>query len=126
MIIVFQVHRRTTSLAPFEKVILHKLQIQVSLPLLKLNKSIPLYKEKGKLIHISAMANFNLGKISFKRISLLEWYFIVVNPYHVQVHRRTTSLAPFEKVILHKLQIQVSLPLVKRNKSIPLYKEKGN
>ena len=72
MIIVFQVHRRTTSLAPFEKVVLHKLQIQVSLPLLKLNKSIPLYKEKGKLIHISAMANFNLGKISFKRISLLE------------------------------------------------------
>ena len=72
MIIVFQVHRRTTSLAPFEKVVLHKLQIQVSLPLLKLNKSIPLYKEKGKLIHISAMADFNLGKISFKRISLLE------------------------------------------------------
>ena len=83
MIIVFQVHRRTTSLAPFEKVVLHKLQIQVSLPLLKLNKSIPLYKEKGKLIHISAMANFNLGKISFKRIFLLECpCAIKLNAFH--------------------------------------------
>ena len=42
------------------------------------------------------------------------------------VHSRTILLAPFEKVVLDKLQIQVSLPLVKRNKSIPLYKEKGN
>ena len=51
MVIVFQVHRRTTSLAPFEHGVLHKLQIQVSLPLLKLNKSILLYNEKGQLIH---------------------------------------------------------------------------
>ena len=51
MLIVCQVHRRTTSLVLFEKVVWHKLQIQVSLPLLKLNKSIPLNKEKGKLIH---------------------------------------------------------------------------
>ena len=65
MVIVFQVHRRTTSLAPFKKVVLDKLQIQVSLPLLKLNKSILLYNEKGKLIHIYAMAIFNFGKISF-------------------------------------------------------------
>ena len=67
--IVFHVHRRTTSLAPFEKVFAHNLKIQVSLPLLKLNKEIPLYKEKGNLIYINAMAIFNLGKISFKRIS---------------------------------------------------------
>ena len=44
MVIVFQVHSRTTSLAPFEKVVLHKL------PILKLDKSNPEYKEKGKLI----------------------------------------------------------------------------
>ena len=72
MVIVFQVHRWTTSLAPFEKVVLHKLLIQVSLPLLKLNKSILLYNKKGKLIDISAMVNFNLGKISFKTIFLVE------------------------------------------------------
>ena len=72
MVIVFQLQRRTTSLAPFEKVVLHKLQTQVSLPLLKLNKKIPLHKEKGKLIHSYAMAIFNLGQISFKRISLVE------------------------------------------------------
>ena len=46
MVIVFQAHRRTTSLAPLEKVVLDKLQIQVSLPLLKLIKSIPLCREK--------------------------------------------------------------------------------
>ena len=39
MVIVFQLQRRTISLAPFEKVVLHKLEIQVSLPLLKLNKA---------------------------------------------------------------------------------------
>ena len=72
MVIVFQLQRRTISLAPFEKVVLHKLQIQVSLPLLKLNKKIPLHKEKGKLIHRYVMAIFNLGQISFKRISLVE------------------------------------------------------
>ena len=72
MVIVFQVQRRKISLAPFEKVVLHKLQIQVSLPLLKINKKIPLHKEKGKLIHSYAMAIFNLGQISFKRISLVE------------------------------------------------------
>ena len=71
MLIVFQGHRRTTSLTPFKKVVLHKLQLQVSLPLLKLNKSILLYNEKGQLIHIYAMAIFNLGKISFKRISIV-------------------------------------------------------
>ena len=71
MLMVLQVHRRTTSLALFKKVVLHKLQIQVSLPLLKLNKSILLYHEKGQLIHIYAMAICNLGKISFKRISLV-------------------------------------------------------
>ena len=65
MVIVFQVHRRTTSLALFEKDLLHKLQIQVSLPLLKLNREIPVYKEKGNLIHIYAMATFNLSKIIF-------------------------------------------------------------
>ena len=73
MVIVFQLQRRTISLAPFEKVFLDKLPIQVSLPLLKLNKKIPLHKEKGKLIHSYAMAIFNLGQISFKRISLVEW-----------------------------------------------------
>ena len=73
MVIVFQVQRRKISLAPFEKVVLHKLQIQVSLPLLKINKKIPLHKEKGKLIHSYAMAIFNLGQISFKRISLVEY-----------------------------------------------------
>ena len=72
MVIVFQFQRPTISLAPFEKVLLHKLQIQVSLPLLKLNKKIPLRKEKGKLIHSYAMAIFNLGQISIKRISLVE------------------------------------------------------
>ena len=72
MVIVFQVHRRTTSLAPFEKVVLHKLPIKVSLPLLKLNKSIPLYKEKDTLTDISAMGSFNLAKISFQRISLVD------------------------------------------------------
>ena len=51
MVIVFQVHRRTTSFGLFEKVILHKLHIQVSLPLLKLSREIPLFKEKGNLIH---------------------------------------------------------------------------
>ena len=72
MVIVFQLQRRTMSLAPFEKVVLYKLQIQVSLPLLKLNKKTPLHKEKGKLIHSYAMAIFNLAQISFKRISLVE------------------------------------------------------
>ena len=48
----------------FEKVVLHKLQIQVSLPLLKLTREIPPYKEKGNLVHIYAMALFNLSKIS--------------------------------------------------------------
>ena len=65
MIIVFQVHRRTNLLAVFKKVVLRKLQIQVSLPVLKLNREIPLYKEKGNLIYIYAMAIFNLGEISF-------------------------------------------------------------
>ena len=65
MVIVFQVHWRTTSFGLFEKVILHKLHIQVSLPLLKLTKEIPLYKEKANLIHIYALAIFNLSKISF-------------------------------------------------------------
>ena len=50
MVIVFRVHRRSTSLALFKKFVLHKLQIQVSLPLLKLNMEIPLYEEKGNLI----------------------------------------------------------------------------
>ena len=68
MVIVFQEHRRTSSLAPLEKVFLDKLQIQVSLPLLKLIKSIPLWKEKFKLIYIYAMAILNLSKTSFKRI----------------------------------------------------------
>ena len=72
MVIVFQVHRPTTSLARFEKGVLHKLQIQVPLLVLKLTKRIPLYKEKGTLIDISPMGNFNLGKISLKRISLVE------------------------------------------------------
>ena len=72
MVIVFQVQRRTISLAPFEKVVLRKLQIQVFLRLLKRIKKIPLHKEKGKLIHSYAMAIFNLGQISFKRISLVE------------------------------------------------------
>ena len=72
MVIVFQLQRRTISLAPFEKVVLRKLQIQVFLPLLKINKKIPLDKEKGKLIHSYAMAIFNLDQISFKRISLVE------------------------------------------------------
>ena len=50
MVIVFQVHRRTTSLAPFQKVVWQKLHIQVSLPFLNLNRKNPLYKEKGNLI----------------------------------------------------------------------------
>ena len=61
---VFQVHRRTTSLGLFKKVVLHKLQIQVSLPLLKCNREIPLYRKKGYFILIYAMAIFNLSKIS--------------------------------------------------------------
>ena len=65
MVIVFQVHRRRISFGLFEKVILHKLHIQVSLPLLKLTREIPLYKEKGNFIQVYAMAIFNLGKISF-------------------------------------------------------------
>ena len=65
MVIVFQVHRRKTSLALFKKFVLHKLQIQVALPLIKHNSEIPLYKEKRNLIHIYAMAIFNLGMISF-------------------------------------------------------------
>ena len=54
MVILFQVHRRTTSLALFENGVLHKFQIQVSLPVLKLDREIPLYKEKRNLIHIYA------------------------------------------------------------------------
>ena len=69
---VLQVHRRTTSLALFKKIVLHKLQIQVFLPLLKLNREIPLYREKGNLIHIYAMAIFNFGKVSFYRISCVK------------------------------------------------------
>ena len=72
MVIVIQLQRRSFSLAPFKKVVLHKLPIQVFLPLSKLNKKIPLHKEKGKLIHSYALAIFNLGQISFKRISLVE------------------------------------------------------
>ena len=63
--IVLRVHRRTTSLALFKKVILHKLQIQVSLPLLNFSREIPVHKEKDNLIYIYAMAIFNLGKIIF-------------------------------------------------------------
>ena len=58
MVIVLQVHRRTTSLAPFEKVLLHQLQLQVFSPLWKRNKSIPLYKKKGTLIDIFPMPAF--------------------------------------------------------------------
>ena len=47
----------------FKKVVWHQLQIQVSLPLLKRNREIPLYRNKGNLIHIYAMAIFNLSKI---------------------------------------------------------------
>ena len=65
MLMVLQVHRRTTSLALFKKVVLHKLQIQVFLPLLKLDREIPLDREKGNLIHIYAIAIFNFGKVSF-------------------------------------------------------------
>ena len=61
MVIVFQAHL-------LEKVVLDKLQIQVSLPLLKLIKSVPLCKEKFELIYIYAMAILNLSKTSFKRI----------------------------------------------------------
>ena len=42
MVIVFQVHPRTTSFALLEKVLFYKLHIQVSLPLLKLTSEIPL------------------------------------------------------------------------------------
>ena len=52
--ILFQVHRRTTSLALFENGVLHQFQIQVSLPVLKRDREIPLYKEKRNLIHIYA------------------------------------------------------------------------
>ena len=72
MVIVFQVYRCTTWLALFKKDVLHKLHIQVSLPLLKLTREIRLYKEKRNLIHIDAIAIFNLSKISFKRISSVE------------------------------------------------------
>ena len=65
MLMVLQVHRRTTSLALFKKIVLHKLQIQVFLPLLKLDREIPLDREKGNLIHIYAIAIFNFGKVSF-------------------------------------------------------------
>ena len=68
MVIVFQGHRRTTSLSPLEKVVLDTLQIQVSLPLLKLIKSILLSKEKFKLVYIYAMGILNLSKTSLKRI----------------------------------------------------------
>ena len=68
MVIVFQAHWRTTFLAPLEKVVLDKLQIQVYLPRLKHIKSIPLCKEKLKLIYIYAIAILNLSKTSFKRI----------------------------------------------------------
>ena len=73
MVFAFQVYRSTTWLAIFwKKVVLHKLQIQVPLPLLKLTREIPLYKEKGNLVHIYAMARFNLSKISLWRISRVE------------------------------------------------------
>ena len=72
MVIAFQVYRCTTWLALFKKVVLHKLHIQVSLPLLKLTREIRLYKEKRNLIHIYAIAIFNLSKISFRRISSVE------------------------------------------------------
>ena len=65
MLMVLQVHRRTTSFALSKKVVLYKLRIQVSLPLLKRNREIPLYRKKGNLIHIYAMAIFNFGMISF-------------------------------------------------------------
>ena len=54
MVILFQVHRRTTSLALLENGVLHKYQIQVSLRVLKLDRKIRLYKEKRNLIHIYA------------------------------------------------------------------------
>ena len=66
MVIVIQAHRPTTSLAPLEKVVFDKLQIQVSLPLFKLIKSILLCKEKFKLVYIYAMATLNLSKTSLK------------------------------------------------------------
>ena len=65
MLMVLQVHRRTTSLALLKKVVLHKIEIQVTLRLLKINREIPLYREKGNLIDIYAMAIFNFGKVSF-------------------------------------------------------------
>ena len=65
MLMVLQVHRRTTLVVPFEKVVLHKIQMEVFSPRLKLNREIPVYKEKGNLIHIYLTAIFNLGKISF-------------------------------------------------------------
>ena len=65
MVIVFQVHWRTTSIALFKKVSFHNLQIQVSLPLLNFYREIPVSKEKGNLIYIYAMVIFNLGKTSF-------------------------------------------------------------
>ena len=68
MVIVFQAHRRTTSLATLKKVVLDKLQIQVCLPVLKLIKSIPLCKEQFRLFDIYAMAILNMIKTSLKRI----------------------------------------------------------
>ena len=69
MVIVFQAQRRTTSLAPLKKVVFDKLQIQVSLPLLKLIKSIPLCKEKFKLMYIYATAILIWARLVLKEFN---------------------------------------------------------
>ena len=96
MVIVFQLQRRTISLAPFEKVVLYKLEIQVSLPLLKLNKKIPVHKENGKVIHIYAMAIFtalftNMRILKFKS-QLTIAFFAAVNHLNGPLRKQNFSL----------------------------------
>ena len=69
MVIVFKVNGRTTSFGIFGKVVL---RYAFFLPLLKVNRTIPLLTENGNSIHNYALATTNFGKISFNTISYLE------------------------------------------------------
>ena len=80
MVIVFQVNRRTTSFGIFEKPFYDMLFF---LPLLKLNRTIPLLTENANTMHNYDLAISNFGKISFNTISLLEYPCgIKLNAFH--------------------------------------------
>ena len=80
MVIVFQVNGRMTWFGIFGKVVL---RYAFFLPLLKLNRTIPLLTENANSMHNYALAITNFGKISFNTISLLECLCgIKLNAFH--------------------------------------------